>query len=246
MPELRYESHLLGRLPANIMFFASIPNLAEYLGEAENVFRKKTAQSPELETWRESHGKRTAAVIEKLRAASEYLGDEIVVAALPESDGPVFLSEMKRHGFAEFLKQSGLPAAEEERNGLVVFGAPRAVEQLSGVLDSPNGGIQSTDFYRRIRRCLPPRRRLPRRRQRGAGRGALGPPAHPEAAGSSPPTPNPSFSTKRRSTAAWKPASQSPLTARAPASQDGSPVPLPWARSITSRPKLRPLRVRRS
>ncbi|MGA7239175.1 MAG: FecR domain-containing protein [Bryobacteraceae bacterium] len=149
-PELRYESHLFGRLPANIIFFAGIPNLAQYLGEAEDVFRKKMAQSPDLEAWWESHGGRTAAVIEKLRAASEYLGGEIAVAAVPNSDGPVFLSEIKRPGFAEFIKQAGIPAAEQERNGLVLFGAPHAVEQLSGVLDSANGAIQSTDFYRRV------------------------------------------------------------------------------------------------
>jgi FecR protein len=149
-PELRYETHLLGRLPANVIFVAGIPNLAQYLGEAEEVFGKKMAQSPDLETWWESHGGRTAAVIEKLRAASEYLGTEIAVAAVPGSDGPAFLSEIKRPGFAAFIEKSGIPAAEQERNGLVLFGAPRAVEQLSGVLDSPNGSIQSTDLYRRV------------------------------------------------------------------------------------------------
>ncbi len=153
-PELRYESRLFGRLPANILFFASIPNLAQYLGEAEEVFRQKMAQSPELEAWWQSHGGRTATVIEKLRAASEYLGDEIAVVGLPNGDGPVFLSEIKRPGFAEFLKQVGFGPgsmpAEQERNGLVLFGAPRSVEQLSGVLDSPNGAIQGTDFYGRV------------------------------------------------------------------------------------------------
>ncbi len=153
-PELRYESRLFGRLPANIMFFAGIPNLAQYLGEAEAVFSKKMAQSPDLEAWWQSHGGKTADVIEKLRAASEYLGDEIAVIGLPNGDGPVFLSEIKRPGFAEFLKQVGFAQgtmpAEQERNGLVLFGAPRSVEQLSGVLDSPNGAIQSTDFYRRV------------------------------------------------------------------------------------------------
>jgi hypothetical protein len=149
-PELRYETHLLGRLPANVIFVAGIPNLAQYLGEAEEVFGKKMAQSPDLEKWWESHGGRTAAVIEKLRAASEYLGGEIAVAAVPGGDGPAFLSEIKRPGFAAFIEKSGIPAAEHERNGLVLFGAPRAVEQLSGVLDSPNGSIQSTDFYRRV------------------------------------------------------------------------------------------------
>ncbi len=151
LPGLRYSSSLLGRLPADTVFFASIPNLADYLGEAENVFEQKTAQSPELQQWMQSHGKRIAAVIEKLRAASEYLGSEIVVAALPNSDGPVFLSEIKRPGFAEFLKQSGLPGAvEEERNGLVEFGSPAGVHALSAALDSANGGIEATPFYARI------------------------------------------------------------------------------------------------
>ena len=150
LPGLRYSSSLLGRLPADTVFFASIPNLADYLGEAESVFEQKTAQSPELQQWTQSHGKRMAAVIEKLRAASEYLGGEIVIAVLPNSDGPVFLSEIKRPGFAEFLKQSGLPLAEEERNGLVEFGSPAGVHALSGALDSANGGIQGTAFYTRI------------------------------------------------------------------------------------------------
>ncbi|MGA3242083.1 MAG: FecR domain-containing protein [Bryobacteraceae bacterium] len=150
LPGLRYSSSLLGRLPADTVFFASIPNLADYLGEAESVFEQKTAQSPELQQWTQSHGKRMAAVIEKLRAASEYLGGEIVVAVLPNSDGPVFLSEIKREGFADFLKQSGLPAAEEERNGLVEFGSPAGVHALSSALDSAHGGIETTPFYARI------------------------------------------------------------------------------------------------
>jgi FecR protein len=150
LPGLRYSSSLLSRLPADTIFFASIPNLAAYLGEAESVFDQKTAQSPELQQWTESHGKRMAAVIEKLRAASEYLGGEIVIAVLPNSDGPVFLSEIKREGFAEFLKQSGLPAVEEERNGLVEFGSPAGVHALSSALDSVHGGIEATPFYTRI------------------------------------------------------------------------------------------------
>lgn len=149
-PNVRYDSRLLGRLPANVMFYAGIPNLAEYLGAAEDVFRKKLAESPELEGWWQSHGGQTAPLIEKLRAASEYLGDEIAVVGLADSDGPAVLTEVKRAGFESFLKQSGLPMTEMERNGLVLFGAPRTVEQLAPALDSANGAIQSTDFYRRV------------------------------------------------------------------------------------------------
>jgi hypothetical protein len=154
-PELRYESRLLGRLPADVMFYAGIPNLTQYLGEAENVFRDKMAQSPELQAWWREQGGRTAAFIEKMRAASEYLGDEIAVIGVAKGDGPAFLAELKRPGFGEFLKQMGAPQeqaapAEIERNGMALFGAPRAVAQLAGVLDTANGAIQSTSFYKRI------------------------------------------------------------------------------------------------
>jgi hypothetical protein len=149
-PDVRYESRLLGRLPANVMFYAGIPNMAQYLGAAEDVFRRKLAESPELEPWWQSHGGRIAPLIEKLRAASEYLGDEIAVVGLDGGDGPAVLTEIKRPGFESFLKQSGLATAEMERNGLALFGAPRAVEQLAPALDSANGAIQATDFYRRV------------------------------------------------------------------------------------------------
>ena len=43
--------------------------------------------------------------IEKLRAASEYLGDEIAVVGVAGADGPVFLSEVKRDGFPDFLRK---------------------------------------------------------------------------------------------------------------------------------------------
>lgn len=153
-PELRYESKLLGRLPADVMFYAGIPNLAQYLGEAEEVFRKKMAESPDLAGWWQQNGGNTAGMIEKVRTGSEYLGDEIAVVGVKGADGPAFLAEEKRPGFDQFLKQLHIPSSKDvgevERNGLVLFGAPRAVQQLSTALDAPNGAIQSTDFYRRI------------------------------------------------------------------------------------------------
>ena len=59
------------------MFFASIPNLAQYLAEAQSVFSQKLAREPRTAR---AGGARKARdvepIIEKLRAASEYLGDE--------------------------------------------------------------------------------------------------------------------------------------------------------------------------
>ncbi|PWU08363.1 MAG: hypothetical protein C5B51_07995 [Terriglobia bacterium] len=144
-PQARYSSRLLGLLPASTVFFAGIPNLAEYLGEAQKVFRRKASESPELDAWLAGPGASIEPVLEKLRAASEYLGDEIVVFGTEASAGPVFLAEVKRPGFPEFLKQTGLPLAVEVRSGVVLFGSPK--QGLAPLLDS---GFRGTPFYARI------------------------------------------------------------------------------------------------
>jgi ferric-dicitrate binding protein FerR (iron transport regulator) len=156
MPELRYASKLLGRLPATTVFFASIPNLAGYLGQTQEVFNQKMAESPELRAWWGSHAANAGPILEKLRAASEYLGEEIVVTGFTGADGkpqlPIFFAEVKRPGFGEFLKQQHLPAvvAVEERNGLVAFGPRDAIAAFAPSLDAPAGGFQGTPFYARI------------------------------------------------------------------------------------------------
>ena len=91
-------------------------------------------------------------MIEKLRAASEYLGDEIIVTAFAGPDGkmlgPVVFAEVKREGFPEFLKRQGLPVAIETRPGVVAFGPPTgAVAAFAAALDS---GFQNTGLYARI------------------------------------------------------------------------------------------------
>ena len=89
LPELRYSSKLLGRLPASTVFFASIPNLAGYLGQTQSVFNQKMAESPELRAWWGTHAANVEPMLEKLRAASEYLGEEIVVTGFKGAAGKV-------------------------------------------------------------------------------------------------------------------------------------------------------------
>lgn len=155
LPELRYSSRLLGRLPASTVFFASIPNLAQYLGDAQSVFRQKMEESPELRGLWAGHGSNAEPVMATLRAASEYLGDEIAIVGFAGPDGkmqgPVFLAETRREGLAEFLKKAALPGGVVTRNGLVAFSPmPGAVEAFAPALDSPAGGFQTTPFYARI------------------------------------------------------------------------------------------------
>jgi len=154
MPQLRYSSKLAAQLPASTVFFASIPNLADYLGQTQVVFRRKMAESPELSGWWKGHGADVEPILEKLRAASEYLGDEIVVTGFAGSNGrmqmPVIFAEVKKPGFAEFLKQQHLPLASEERKGMVAFGSAAAVGEFTAHLDGASGGFAGTPFYARI------------------------------------------------------------------------------------------------
>jgi len=145
MPKLRYSSRLLGMLPASTAFFASIPNLADYLSQAQDVFKQEAEDSAEVRQWLAGPGKAVEPVIEKLRAANEYLGEEIVVFGTPENRAPVFVAEVKRDGLPEFLKQQGLPMAYATRPGLVLF-SPSS-QALGTALDS---SFQSTEFYKQI------------------------------------------------------------------------------------------------
>ena len=57
MPALRYSSTLLGRLPAGTVLYVSIPNLSQYLADAQSTVGKKLASSPELQAWWAGHDK---------------------------------------------------------------------------------------------------------------------------------------------------------------------------------------------
>ena len=156
LPELRYSSRLLGRLPASTVFVASIPNLAGYLGETQNVLTQKMSDNPELREWWGAHAAGAAPILEKLRAGSDYLGEEIVITGFTGANGkpqmPVFFAEVKRPGFARFLGEQHLPAAVavEERNGLVAFGPREAVTAFAANMDAPAGAFPSTPFFARI------------------------------------------------------------------------------------------------
>lgn len=154
LPGPRYSSKLLDRLPANTVFYASIPNLGQYLGEAQEILSRSLRDNPELNAMWAGNAAVVQPVIEKLRTASEYLGEEVVIASVG-SEGrkraPVLLAEMKSEGFVEFLKKQ-VPLTVETRGGIVVFGPEKdAVQAMAAVLDTPAGGFAGTPFHARIR-----------------------------------------------------------------------------------------------
>jgi len=144
LPALRYSSSLLGHLPAGTMFFVSIPNLAQYLSDAESVLGKKIAANPELSALWSS---RMGAAVDMLRTGSDYLGDEIdIVSDLKHA--PVMVAGQKRPGFEEFLQKKGAPITVVNHDGLLLFGPERAaVEAAAGQLDS---GFAQSPLYARI------------------------------------------------------------------------------------------------
>jgi hypothetical protein len=110
LPDLRYSSRLINLAPESTAVYVSIPNLGKTLAEAQQVIHSQVAQNPVLAEWwagLAGRGFKLDAVLERVLRFSEYLGDEIVVAA-PLGNrslgAPVILAELKRPGLREFIQ----------------------------------------------------------------------------------------------------------------------------------------------
>jgi len=91
-PQSRFSSDLLQRVPAGTLLYVSIPNLGDFLSEANKIFHDQLQQSPELQQWW-SHGQghNTAeldAMVDKLHQMSQYIGDEVVIVGVKQTDHP--------------------------------------------------------------------------------------------------------------------------------------------------------------
>lgn len=126
-PSLRYESRLLGLLPEETVVFASVPNYGQTLADGYRLFQERLRESPVLQEWwanadPERHGGPSLGeVIEKVRGFSDYLGNEVAIAAAaPGSDRhgprPFLLAEVRRPGLREFLL-SEVARLEEQHGG---------------------------------------------------------------------------------------------------------------------------------
>ena len=112
-PRLRYESRLLGLLPAETVLFASVPNYGQTLAEGYRLFQERLRESPVLQEWwanadpSRHGGPSLDDVIEKVRGFSEYLGEEVALAAAADSGSreprPFVLAEVRRPGLREYL-----------------------------------------------------------------------------------------------------------------------------------------------
>jgi len=118
-PELRHETRLMSYLPADIAAVAAIPNVGDTLTQASKIFHDRLQQSGPLSDWwkklpaKQRDGFETT--VSRLETASQYLGNEIVVAA---GTSPIVMAQIVKPGFEAWLK-SQLPP--EVYNGHVRF-----------------------------------------------------------------------------------------------------------------------------
>jgi hypothetical protein len=110
-PQPRYSSDLLQRVPADTLLYISIPNLGDFLSEANTIFHDQLSKSAALqEWWNQGHEHNTAdldTLVDKIHQMSQYLGDEIVIVGVKQSTNPSFaiIADVKRSGLDDFLKE---------------------------------------------------------------------------------------------------------------------------------------------
>ncbi|MGA2536742.1 MAG: FecR domain-containing protein [Terracidiphilus sp.] len=124
-PQPRYSSDLISRVPADSSLYISIPNLGDFLSQADQIFDDQLKQSPALEQWwNQGHNHNTAdldSLVSKIHQMSQYLGDEVVVVGVKKSDDPSFaiIADLKQAGLDDFLRQA-IPSSSSNA-GLTVL-----------------------------------------------------------------------------------------------------------------------------
>lgn len=125
-PQPRYTSDLLQRVPSDTVLYISIPNLGDFLSEANQIFHDQVKQSPALQEWlNHGHDQNTADVdslVDKIHQMSQYLGDEIVIVGVKQSSNPGFaiVADVKQDGLDDFLRKQ-LPLSSNSGPGITVL-----------------------------------------------------------------------------------------------------------------------------
>jgi hypothetical protein len=123
-PEPRYSSDLLARVPAGTLLYISIPNLGEFLNEANSIFHDQLSKSPAMQQWWTRGHDNTAeldALVGKIHQMSQYLGEEIVIVGVNQPGNPGFavIADVKQSGLDNFLNNQ-FPSSSSTQ-GLTVF-----------------------------------------------------------------------------------------------------------------------------
>lgn len=139
-PQPRYTSDLLARVPADTLLYISIPNLGDYVTQANSIFQDQLKQSPQLQQWwLKTHAKNPNALndaVAKLHDVSQYLGDEVVAVGFGagKQSGFALIADVQRSGLAQELKQ-----VSADSNRLVVLDPATLAAEPAGPNPIPGG-----------------------------------------------------------------------------------------------------------
>jgi ferric-dicitrate binding protein FerR (iron transport regulator) len=110
-PQPRYSSDLLPHMPADTQLYVSIPNLGDFLEQANTVFQNQLNASPELrDWWTRGHARNPDELnqlVTKIHDVSQYLGDEVVVIGAGQADNKTIalLADVTKSGLKDELQQ---------------------------------------------------------------------------------------------------------------------------------------------
>jgi hypothetical protein len=139
-PGLRYSSDLLPLVPASTVVYAAIPNLANTIGEANQIFNDRLQQSPALREWwqqqQKGHGPKLQDVLDQVKTFSSYLGNEIAFAVVKQGTNytaPVVLARVHQPGLEDFLQQENRQlTSKQSQAALQIVHDPRSVAPATG------------------------------------------------------------------------------------------------------------------
>lgn len=140
-PQPRYSSDLLGRVPADTVLYLSVPNLGDFLEQANNVFQDQLKQNPELQHWwtkgQNHNADQLNQVVAKVHDISQYLGDEVVLLSWGQGNHTDFaiVADVTRGGLEDELKQQ----FSSDQDKLVVLD-PASLATASTGPNPGNGG----------------------------------------------------------------------------------------------------------
>jgi FecR protein/Putative zinc-finger len=179
LPALRYRSNLLARVPSDTLFYASLPNAGQALEDANRILQEQIQQSDTLREWW-THGQpdnnnEWNDMITKLRALSDYLGEEVVIVGFRDSHPGAVIAEVHRTGLRDFLETkfadldknhkltvvdpaglAGLPDNTDGpialvRENEVVFSGDRdTLIKVNAQLDAGDSGFENSEFGQRL------------------------------------------------------------------------------------------------
>ncbi len=120
-PGFRSGTRLLDAVPDGAAVYITLPNLSGSLEQATAIIEDRVRKSPALQEWMAKDGRHLSELLEKARQVSSYLGEELVLAFLPDQGG-ILVAEVIKNGLREVLAQARIPASVGERRA--AFGTP--------------------------------------------------------------------------------------------------------------------------